>query len=63
VARPADEPVQLSAWLLLEWQETSSIVAPEEHDDREWSDLDKVPPLAHELVRTALVDAMRSQFD
>jgi 8-oxo-dGTP pyrophosphatase MutT (NUDIX family) len=62
IARPAREPVRLSAWLLREWQGTPANVAPEEHDDIGWFDLEELPPLAHELVRTALVDAMRSQL-
>ena len=62
IARPAEEPVRLSAWLLREWQGTPANVAPEEHDDIEWFDLEELPPLAHELVRTALVDAMWSQL-
>lgn len=62
VARPSGEPVQLSAWLLRAWQGTPGNVAPEEHDDIGWFDLEELPPLAHEPVRAALVDAMRSRL-
>jgi 8-oxo-dGTP diphosphatase len=59
-AGPAEEPALLSAWLLRDWQETPANVAPEEHDDIGWFDLEELPPPAHVLVRTALVDAIRS---
>jgi len=61
-AGPAVKPALLSAWLVRAWQGTPANVAPEEHDDIGWFDLEELPPLAHELVRTALVDAMRSQL-
>lgn len=32
-----------------------------EHDDMAWFGLEELPPPAHERVRTALVEAMRSQ--
>ena len=57
---PAEEPALLSAWLVHDWQGTPANVAPEEHDDIGWFDLEQLPPLAHVLVRTALVNAMRS---
>ena len=59
-AGPAQEPVFLSAWLVRDWQGTPANVAPEEHDDLGWFGLDELPPTAHELVRTALTNAMRS---
>jgi 8-oxo-dGTP diphosphatase len=59
-AGAADEPVRLSAWLLHDWQGTPANVAPEEHDDIGWFGHEELPPLAHVVVRTALVDAMRS---
>lgn len=55
----ADQPVFLSAWLVTDWRGTPANVAPEEHDDIGWFGLDELPPLAHEVVRSALVDAMR----
>ena len=59
-ARPAEESVLLSAWLVPDWQGTPANVAPEEHDDIGWFRLEELPPLAHELVRTALLSATRS---
>ena len=56
----ADEPVLLSAWLVRDWQGTPANVAPEEHDDIGWFDLDAMPPPAHVGIRAALVDAVRS---
>jgi mutator protein MutT len=61
VAGPADEPARLSAWLVGDWQGTPANVAPEEHDDIGWFDLDELPPPAHELVRTALLSAARGR--
>jgi 8-oxo-dGTP diphosphatase len=58
---PAAEPALLSAWLVHDWQGTPANVAPEEHDDIGWFGLAELPPLAHALVRTALVDAIRSE--
>jgi hypothetical protein len=43
-----------------DWQGTPANVAPEEHDDIGWFGLEALPALAHVLVRTALVNAMRS---
>ena len=59
-AGPAEEPALLSAWLVRDWQGTPANVAPEEHDDIGWFGLEELPPPAHELVRAALVDAIRS---
>jgi 8-oxo-dGTP diphosphatase len=59
-AGPAEEPALLSAWLVRDWLGTPANVAPEEHDDIGWFDLDELPPPAHVLVRTALVNAVRS---
>jgi len=60
-ARPADEPARLSAWLVRDWQGTPANVAPEEHDDIGWFGLEQLPPLAHTLVRAALMNVIRSQ--
>ncbi|WP_242494771.1 hypothetical protein [Nocardioides zhouii] len=54
-------PAILSAWLVPEWAGTPTNVAPEEHDDLGWFDLDELPPPAHEGVRAALVEAMRGR--
>jgi 8-oxo-dGTP pyrophosphatase MutT (NUDIX family) len=59
-AGPAEEPALLSAWLVREWQGTPANVAPEEHDDLGWFGIEELPVLAHGLVRTALVNAVRS---
>ena len=58
-AGPADEPAQLSAWLVPDWRGTPANVAPEEHDDLRWFGVDELPTLAHERVRTALLDAVQ----
>jgi 8-oxo-dGTP pyrophosphatase MutT (NUDIX family) len=58
--RPAGEPVRLGAWLVLDWHGTPSNCAPEEHDEIGWFGLDELPPLAHEPVRTALMNAAAS---
>jgi len=58
---PAGQPTLLSAWLVPDWQGTPVNAAPEEHDDIRWFGVDALPPPAHELVRTALLLAMRSQ--
>jgi 8-oxo-dGTP diphosphatase len=59
-AGPPDEPALLSAWLVRDWQGTPANVAPEEHDAIRWFGIEELPPPAHVLVRTALVNAMRS---
>ena len=59
VAGPAGGPALLSAWLVREWRGTPANVAPEEHDDIGWFGLEELPPPAHEVVRAALVEAMR----
>jgi 8-oxo-dGTP diphosphatase len=53
------ESVRVSAWLVDEWQGTPTNIACDEHDEICWFRPAKLPPLAHEPVRTALVDAMR----
>lgn len=60
---PADEPALLSAWLVRDWRGTPANVAPEEHDGIGWFSLEELPAPPHVLVRTALVDAMRSLPD
>jgi 8-oxo-dGTP pyrophosphatase MutT (NUDIX family) len=59
-AGQAEGPALLSAWLVRDWQGTPLNVAPEEHDDIGWFDVEELPPLAHVLVRRALVNAIRS---
>jgi 8-oxo-dGTP diphosphatase len=61
-AGPAEEPALLSAWLVPEWRGTPANVAPEEHDDIGWFGIEELPPPAHVLVRTALMNAMRSHL-
>ncbi|MGA9747064.1 MAG: NUDIX domain-containing protein [Nocardioides sp.] len=53
----ADAPALLSAWLVDDWHGSPANLAPEEHDDIGWVDLAELPPLAHEMVRAALVAA------
>ena len=59
-AGPSGAPALLSAWLVRDWKGTPTNAAPEEHDDIRWFGLEELPPLAHVLVRTALVNALRS---
>jgi 8-oxo-dGTP pyrophosphatase MutT (NUDIX family) len=59
-AGPADEPALLSAWLVRDWHGTPANVAPEEHDDLRWFGVEELPPPAHPAVRTALLEAIRS---
>ena len=51
--------VRLSASLVGEWQGTPTNVAPNEHDEIRWFRPEELPSLAHELLGTALVEAMR----
>ena len=62
-AGPADEPALVSAWLVRDWQGTPLNVAPEEHDDIGWFQLEELPPPSHVLVHAALLEAMRSHPD
>ncbi len=41
------------------WQGTPTNVAPDEHDEIRWFRPEELPPLAHEHLATALLDAMR----
>ncbi|GAA5020039.1 hypothetical protein GCM10023258_08290 [Terrabacter aeriphilus] len=54
-------PARLSAWLVPEWEGTPTNLAPEEHDELRWFELDDLPPPAHEAVRAALVAAVRGR--
>ena len=60
MVRPAGEPALLSAWLVRRWRGTPANLAHEEHDDIGWFDVEDLQPLAHALVRAALLDATRS---
>ncbi|AGL16980.1 NUDIX hydrolase [Actinoplanes sp. N902-109] len=51
--------MRFSAWLVGEWEGTPANVAPDEHDEIRWFRPAEVPPLIHEPVRTALLEAMR----
>ena len=55
----AEQSVRFSAWLVDEWEGTPTNVAPDEHDEIRWFRPEELPPLVHEPVRTALVEAMR----
>jgi len=59
---PADEPALLSAWLVPDWEGTPANIAPEEHDDIRWFEVDDMPPPAHVPVRAALLAALRSRL-
>jgi mutator protein MutT len=54
------DSVRISAWLVGEWEGTPTNMAPEEHDEIRWCRPEEVPPLAHELMGPAVVEAMRS---
>ncbi len=58
-AGPEGQPVRLSAWLVSQWQGTPTNAAPAEHDDIGWFRPEELPPLAHELVGSVLVEALR----
>ena len=60
-AGPPERPALLSAWLVSDWQGTPANVAPEEHDDIGWFDVEHLPPPPHVVVRAVLVDAIRSR--
>lgn len=57
----ADDSVSLSAWLVSEWRGTPSNLAPDEHDDIGWFRPEEMPPLAHALIASTLVDAIHIQ--
>jgi mutator protein MutT len=58
-AGSGEESVRFSAWLVGEWEGTPTNVAPDEHDEIRWFRHEDVPPLAHELMGPAVVEAMR----
>ncbi|MET3423840.1 mutator protein MutT [Actinoplanes tereljensis] len=55
-----EESVRFSAWLVDEWKGTPANAAPDEHDEIRWFRPEEVPPLAHERMGPALVEAMRN---
>jgi hypothetical protein len=52
--------VTISAWLIRAWHGTPTNAAPEEHDHWGWFGLEELPPLAHVVVRSALMTRMGS---
>ena len=54
-----ETPVRFSAWIVGEWEGTPTNVAPDEHDEIRWFLPEELPPLIHEPVRTAVLQAMR----
>jgi 8-oxo-dGTP diphosphatase len=55
---PGADPVRISAWLVGEWEGTPTNAAPDEHDEIRWFRPGELPPLAHEPVRAAVLEAM-----
>lgn len=58
-----EETVRISAWLVGDWEGAPHNLAPDEHDDLRWFPLGELPPLAHEHVSRALVDAVGGPRD
>lgn len=56
-AGATDDPANISAWLVRDWQGTPANLASDEHDEVAWFDLDALPRLAHPPVQAALVAA------
>jgi 8-oxo-dGTP diphosphatase len=54
-----EQSVRFSAWLVGEWEGTPTNAAPDEHDEIRWFRPEELPALPHELVGTAVVEAMR----
>jgi mutator protein MutT len=54
------QSLRLSAWLVHEWEGTPTNAATEEHDEIRWFRPEELPRTAHEVVRTALVNALRA---
>jgi 8-oxo-dGTP diphosphatase len=54
----AGDPVRISAWTVGEWQGTPTNVAPDEHDEIRWFAPEELPPLAHDGLGPALVEAI-----
>ncbi|WP_199512486.1 NUDIX domain-containing protein [Nucisporomicrobium flavum] len=53
--------VHISAWIVREWKGTPTNCAPEEHDEIRWFRPEGMPPLIHEPVSAAVMQAMRGQ--
>jgi len=54
-----EECVYFSAWIVGRWEGAPTNVAPEEHDEIRWFRPEELPPLAHEPIRTTVMEAMR----
>lgn len=54
-----EESLLLSAWLVGDWQGVPENVAPDEHDAIRWFRPEDLPRLAHGLLGTVLVGAIR----
>jgi 8-oxo-dGTP diphosphatase len=55
-----EDAVLLSTWLVGDWEGTPTNIAPDEHDQIQWFRLGELPPLAHELMGPALVNATQT---
>jgi 8-oxo-dGTP diphosphatase len=52
----------LSAWLVGDWQGEPTNVAPDEHDEIRWFRPEELPPLAHRVLHSVLVETIRAGF-
>jgi 8-oxo-dGTP pyrophosphatase MutT (NUDIX family) len=57
----SEAPARLNAWLVREWRGTAENLAPEEHISIGWFGVEELPPLAHSLIRTSVVEALRGE--
>jgi 8-oxo-dGTP diphosphatase len=58
---PPSAPALLSAWLVRNWDGTPANLAPEEHVSIGWFGTEELPPLAHAVVRAAVLNTMQGE--